>query len=115
MTGMRIGGLGLNDADVQALIAESTKRTDTYEVATDGSGNAVFVYDSDFSAVEFIGVELVSPASIRVGWRITASSLSGCTVNVQTSSVVSILGIDVLSGVLANVPGQQVRIVVVGA
>jgi hypothetical protein len=91
----------------------SCKRIETYTGTTDGSGNYSVVYAVPFDTVPHV-IPVVGPATApNVRVKPTVSTVNGFTVNTNTNSGVSILGIDVLLLAASNVPTVAVRVLVV--
>lgn len=116
MTDVFLSALTLRESDVQEMIDDAMGRVEEYTALTDVSGNAVFTFSTPFTTIKFIGYQLVTPANSRIRARISAESLSGCTVNVDQPSAVAValIGLTVLTSTMTNVSGQTVRIVVIG-
>lgn len=87
------------------------KRQEAHVGTTNASGNVSVVYNKAFLNAPMIAVQLISPASARVSWTATSESVTGCTINVKTPAIVSVIGVDVVGSTLNNVNGQQIRLI----
>lgn len=76
---------------------------------SNGSGDVVFTFSPPFSAVPKVAQALETTNANAVEARVTALSASSCTVNVRTSAVVVVLGINVL-GAPAPLAGATVHL-----
>lgn len=88
-----------------------SKRIVTMSGTTDSSGNVSFTFSPAFSATPHIAPMLIT-ANTRQFWRITAASATGCTVNCfqQNQTLLSLLGIDILTAGVTAISGATVRI-----
>lgn len=90
-----------------------SKRIVTLSGTTDASGNVSFTLSPAFSVTPHISAMLVTTNS-RQYTRITAASATGCTVNCfqQNQTLLSLLGIDILTAGVTAISGATVRIMV---
>lgn len=94
--------------------AGPSKRIVTLSGTTDASGNVTFTFSPAFAATPHVSVMLVT-ANTRQFWRISAASASGCTVNAfqQNQTLLSLLGIDILTAGVTPISGATIRVMAV--
>jgi hypothetical protein len=75
----------------EPVTIEASKRIESYFSTTDGSGNYTVTYATAFSAVPNVQPQLQAPSNTQLV-KITASSTTGFTINVQNrTDVVGLL------------------------
>src|SRR5690606_29316350 len=91
-----------------------TKRIVTMTASTNASGIVTFTYSPAFSSAPHVSVAMVR-GNTREWTRLTASSASGCTVHAfsQNATLLSLLGIDILTAGTTNLSGRSVSIMAV--
>lgn len=88
-----------------------SKRIVTLSGTTDASGNVSFTFSPAFAATPHVDAMLVT-ANTRQFARISAASATGCTVNAfqQNQTLLSLLGIDILTAGVTAISGATVRV-----
>lgn len=88
-----------------------SKRIVTMQALTDSGGNANFSYATFFSETPHVTVSMTT-ANTREFVRITSSSATGCSVQAfqQNQTLLSLLGINILTAGTSPIPAATVRI-----
>lgn len=88
-----------------------SKRIVTLSGTTDASGNVAFAFSPAFAATPHISV-MLQAGNTRQFSRITAASATGCTVNAfqQNQTLLSLLGLDILTAGVTAINGATIRI-----
>lgn len=88
-----------------------SKRIVTLLGTTDASGNVAFTFSPAFLATPHIAV-MLQAGNTRQFSRITAASATGCTVNAfqQNQTLLSLLGLDILTAGVTAISGATIRI-----
>lgn len=91
-----------------------SKRIVTMTASTNASGIVAFTYSPAFASVPHVSVAMVR-GTTREWTRLTASSAAGCTVHAfsQNATLLSLLGIDILTAGTTNLSGRSVNIMAV--
>lgn len=91
--------------------AGPSKRIVTLSGVTDASGNVSFTFSPAFPATPHVSV-MLQAGNTRQFSRITAASATGCTVNAfqQNQTLLSLLGLDILTAGVTAISGATVRI-----
>ena len=111
----RVGGAGNMICDgVGWVIPAAYKRIDTYTGTTDASGNLTITYPTVFPASPHVNPVTKPPADSITRVRVTAESVSGCTIKSEKNATVNLLRIDILGIGTANVAGVPVGVLVAG-
>lgn len=95
----------------QILNKPTIKRQLTFLGTTDGSGNYTVTYGTAFGATPDVQPQLQSSTALQLV-RITASSTTGFTVQATTRTVISLLGVDLLSGTSTALASASVSVLV---
>lgn len=85
------------------------RRSETYSGVTDASGNFSVVYSTPFPAVPHVTPVIIGGTPSQVA-RVTASTTSGCTINVTNRASVTLLAIEVLLAATTPVAGAAVSV-----
>lgn len=88
-----------------------SKRIVTLSGTTDASGNVTFTFSPAFAATPHITAMLMT-TNTRQYARITAASATGCTINAyqQNQTLLSLLGLDILTAGTTAINGATIRI-----
>lgn len=91
--------------------AGPSKRIVTLSGTTDANGNVMFTFSPAFAATPHISPMMVA-TNTRQYTRITAASATGCTINAyqQNQTLLSLLGLDILTAGTTPINGATIRI-----
>ena len=90
----------------------TAKRQETYSGTSDSSGVYTVTFGTAFSVAPNIQAGLVNQSSTDHFIRVSSVSATGFTVNVFSRTPVTLLGISLLPGTIANVSGDSIDVLV---
>ncbi len=88
-----------------------SKRIETYTANTDANGLVTVTYATPFAAIP--NVQPGPPPSADMAWVLVSSTVNGFSVRLVQRAVLTVLSVQVLAGLVANVANSPARILVV--
>jgi len=88
------------------------KRQETYSGTSDSSGAYTVTFANSFVVAPAVNPSLPNQSNTDHFYRITSVSTTGFTINVYSRTPVTVLGISLLPGNIANVVGDAIDVLV---
>lgn len=90
----------------------TAKRIETYVATTDANGLVTVTYPTAFPSTP--SVQPGPPADSTQSWVLVSSTTTGFSVRLVQRSVLTVLSLQVLAGIVSNVPNAPAQVLVVG-
>lgn len=90
----------------------TAKRIETYVATTDANGLVTVTYPTAFPSTP--SVQPGPPSDSTQSWVLVSSTATGFSVRLVQRSVLTVLSVQVLAGVVSNVPNAPAQVLVVG-
>jgi hypothetical protein len=93
-------------------VIAAQKRTETYTGVTDASGLCTVTYSTAYPAIP--SVQPGPPSDSTQSWILVRSTTTGFSVRLVQRAVLTVVSVQVLAGVVSNVPSAPCQVLVVG-